>query len=216
MKCFSSLTVFFIVSVFISCSPQKTTFTNPLLPSGADPWSIYKNRYYYYTHTLGNRLMIWKTKSIATLGTAKKKLVFQPPAGQSYSKQLWAPEIHFIRDKWYIYFAADDGKNENHRLYVLENSSKDPMKGEWKLKGRMGDSSNKWAIDASVFEQKGQLYLIWSGWEGDQNGEQDIYISKMKDPWTLEGKRVRISSPVFEWERHGDLHDENNPPHVSV
>jgi len=48
------------------------------------------------------------------------------------------------------------------------------------------------------------------------NGEQDIYISKMKDPWTLEGKRVRISSPVYDWERHGELHDANNPSHVYV
>src|SRR5215213_4735857 len=130
----SSLTISFLVIFCISCASQKKSFTNPLLPSGADPWSIYKDGYYYYTHTLGNRLEIRKTKSIATLDKAKKKLIFLPPAGMAYSKQLWAPEIHFINDHWYMYFAADDGKNENHRLYVLENSSKDPMKGEWTLK----------------------------------------------------------------------------------
>lgn len=31
------------------------TFTNPLLPSGADPYSYYKDGYYYYTHTTGDR-----------------------------------------------------------------------------------------------------------------------------------------------------------------
>lgn len=164
-----------------SCYSQKAaTFTNPLLPSGADPWSIYKNGYYYYTHTLGDRLMIWKTKNIAELKTAAHKEVFLPPAGKPYSKQLWAPELHFINKKWYLYFAADDGKNENHRLWVLENASADPMKGTWILKGRVADKTNKWAIDASVFQHKGILYMIWSGWEGDTNGEQDIYISKLK------------------------------------
>ena len=169
-----TITALFAVA---SCSVQK--FTNPLLPSGADPWSIYKNGYYYYTHTLGNRLVIWKTKSIAALASAERDTVFIPPAGTAYSKQLWAPEIHFIDYKWYIYFAADDGKNENHRLYVLENSSADPMNGEWTFKGKIVDPSDKWAIDGSVFQHNDHLYLVWSGWEGDVNGQQDIYISKI-------------------------------------
>jgi GH43 family beta-xylosidase len=44
----------------------------------------------------------------------------------SYSKELWAPELHFIKGKWYMYFAADDGNNNNHRIYVLENPTADP------------------------------------------------------------------------------------------
>jgi len=215
IKVFSPFITLLLFTVFVSCSSQKT-FTNPLLPSGADPWSIYKDGYYYYTHTLSNRLAIWKTKDLSQLKNAKSKTIFVPPDSTMYSKQLWAPEIHYINNAWYIYFAADDGVNENHRLYVLENTSKDPMEGEWKLKGKLIDPSNKWAIDGSVFEHNGQMFMIWSGWEGDKNGQQDIYISKMKNPWTLEGNRVRISSPVFEWERHGDLNDKWNPPHVAV
>jgi GH43 family beta-xylosidase len=211
----SRIIICLLLSAFCSCSAQKT-FTNPLLPSGADPWSIYENGFYYYTHTLGNKLVIWKTKNIAQLKTAVADTVFIPPPGTSYSKQLWAPEIHFIQNKWYIYFAADNGRNENHRMFVLENSSQDPTKGDWIFKGKLGDSSDKWAIDASVFEHNAQLYMIWSGWEGDVNGQQDIYISKMKNPWTLEGKRVRLSSPAYEWERYGELHDANNPPNVYV
>ena len=52
-----------------------------------------------------------------------------------------------------------------------------------------------------------QLYMIWSGWEGDENGQQNIYIAKMKNPWTIEGNRVQISSPTFDWETIGDLND---------
>ena len=206
----------FLLISYNSWSQNKNTFTNPLLSSGADPWSIYKDGYYYYTHTFGDRLAIWKTKSIADLKSAPNKTVFLPPSGKAYSKQLWAPELHFINKKWYIYFAADSGKNEGHRLWVLENDSKDPMQGTWKLKGKISDPTDKWAIDASVFQHNGMLFMTWSGWEGDKNGEQDIYISKMKNPWTLEGKRVRLSSPTLQWEKYGDLHDANNPPHVNV
>jgi GH43 family beta-xylosidase len=98
-------------------------------------------------------------------------------------------------------------------MYVVENASPDPMKGEWVFKGKVGDATDKWAIDADIFEYKNQLYMIWSGWEGDVNGQQNIYIAKMKDPWTVDGERVKISSPQLDWETNGDL---GNNEHVNV
>lgn len=192
------------------------TFTNPLLPSGADPFSFYKDGFYYYTHTTGNRVDLWKTNNLADLKTAQRKTIFTPPPNTAYSKELWAPEIHFLQGKWYVYFAADDGRNDNHRMYVLENEAADPMQGSWTFKGKVADPADKWAIDGDVFTWKNQLYMIWSGWEGDTNGQQDIYIAKMKNPWTIEGNRTRIAVPQFDWEKHGDLNDASNPPHVNV
>lgn len=195
---------------------SQKTFTNPVLPAGADPWCIYKNGYYYYTHTTGINITVWKTKDIGSLKTAEKKVVFTPPATGPYSKEIWAPEIHYLQNKWYIYFAADSGKNVDHRLWVLENSSADPLEGEWIVKGKLTTPEDKWSIDGSVFEHKGKMYLVWSGWEGDVNGQQNIYIAAMSNPWTTEGKRVRISAPQLDWETHGDLNDPNDVPHVNV
>lgn len=206
----------------VSCNRHAQTqsgvavFSNPLLPSGADPWNLYKDGYYYYTHTLGNRLAIWKTDNLADLKNAPSKVIWQPPAGTMYSRNIWAPEIHFIDNKWYVYFAADDGRNENHRMYVLENASADPMQGEWIMKGKIADPDDKWAIDGSVFSHEGSMYMVWSGWQGDTNGQQDLYIAKMSNPWTIDGKRVRISSPRFDWERNGELNDARNPRYVYV
>lgn len=193
------------------------TFTNPLLPSGADPWSIYHEGSYYYMHTTGINLTIWKAGSIADLKTAKKKIVWTPPRTGPYSKDIWAPELHYLQGKWYIYFAADAGSNESHRLWVIENSSKDPLEGEWVMKGKLADASDKWAIDGSVFEHMGNLYAVWSGWEGDVNGMQDIYLARMSNPWTIEGERVRLSVPEYPWEKVGDIKDNpREPPHVDV
>jgi GH43 family beta-xylosidase len=204
------------LSVRFTLAQQAKTFINPLLPAGADPFSIYKDGYYYYTHTMQNKLVIWKTKNLADLATAENKTVWEPPAGTKYSKEIWAPELHHIKGKWYMYFAADDGKNENHRMYVIENASQDPLQGEWTFKGPVTTPEDKWSIDADIFEVKGQYYMIWSGWEGDTNGQQNIYIAKMTNPWTVSGKRTKISGSDFDWEKHGDLHDKNNPPHVNV
>lgn len=207
---------FILLLVVNSALYAQQTFTNPLLPSGADPWTIYKDGYYYYTNTTGRNVTIWKTKSIATLSSAEKKVVWTPPPNKEYSKELWAPEIHFFQNKWYVYFAADSGNNNNHRLYVLENESADPLQGKWIMKGKLTTPDDKWSIDGSVMEYKNKLYVIWSGWKGDVNGEQDIYIAQMKNPWTVEGKRTLLSKPQFDWELNGDLHDANNPAHVSV
>ena len=191
------------------------SFTNPILPSGPDPYSYYKDGFYYYTHTLGNRIGIWKTDNLAHLSSATCTTIFTPPPGTFWSRELWAPEILFLRGKWYVYFAADDGHNKNHRLYVLENAAADPTQGNWIFKGKITDATDKWAIDGDVFEYRHQLYMVWSGWEGDTNGEQDIYIARMENPWTISSKRVCISRPIFEWEQHGDLKNET-PPHINV
>jgi GH43 family beta-xylosidase len=201
MKKLLTLLLFHIT--FISASAQ--TFTNPLMPSGADPWNIYRNGYYYYTQTTGHNLTIWKTKDLTELKSAEKKVVWTPPVGTTYSKELWAPELHYLQGKWYMYFAADDGVNDHHRMYVIENPSADPTKGDWTFKGPVSDATNKWAIDATIFEQKGKMYMLWSGWEGDKNGMQSIYIAQMSNPWTISSKRVRLSSPTYSWENNSGI-----------
>lgn len=183
----------------------QETFTNPLLPSGADPFSFFKDGYYYYTHTTANSVVLYKTKDVTDLKNAENKVIYRPPQGTEYSRNLWAPEIHFLNGKWYAYFAADNGTNETHRMYVLENASADPLQGEWTFKGKVGDDTNRWAIDGDVFNWNDKLYMIWSGWEGEKNGQQNIYIAAMENPWTISGKRTMISAPRYEWEKFGDL-----------
>ncbi|MBC6111446.1 family 43 glycosylhydrolase [Pedobacter fastidiosus] len=207
--------LYFLLSVLIFSLgiTRAQTFKNPLLPSGADPYSYYKDGFYYYTNSAGNRVELWKSKTLEGLKDAPHKTIWKAPSSGPYSRNIWAPEVMFLRGKWYAYFAADNGKNENHRMYVLENSSKDPMEGEWVFKGQINDSTNKWAIDGDVAEINGKLYMIWSGWEGDVNGKQEIFMAKLKNPWTVEGERYKISSPKFEWEKIGDL---GNSEHVDV
>jgi GH43 family beta-xylosidase len=200
------------------CQAQEKnneTFTNPLFSSGADPWITWKDGFYYYTNTSGTRLVLRKGRNLSELKSAEQKTIWTPPAGAPYSKEIWAPELHSIGGKWYMYFAADTGGNKYHRMYVVENPSADPMEGTWEFRGKVSDPTDKWAIDGSVFEYGDRLYMIWSGWEGDVDGQQNIYIASMKNPWTIEGQRVRISAPELAWETIGDL-NRVEVPHVNV
>jgi GH43 family beta-xylosidase len=109
----------------------------------------------------------------------------------------------FFFSKRYVYFAANtrDGIIDGHRMFVLENTDADPFSGSFTLKGQITDPTNKWAIDGTAFEHpSGQLYFIWSGWEGDVNERQILYIAEMSNPWTINSKRVEISRPTLNWE----------------
>ena len=189
----------------------QSPLLNPLLPSGPDPWVTWRDGFYYYTHTTGSNLTIWKTRSLADLAQAEKKAVWSPPATGPYSRDVWAPELHFLRGKWYLYFAADAGTNASHRIWVMENASADPLTGEWRVKGNVADPTNRWAIDATVFEERGRLFMIWSGWPDDGNGTQNLYIAELSDPWAVKGPRIKISSPDHPWEKVGDLKSRRDP-----
>lgn len=205
------------IHAIFSKNPEdlKGTYTNPLVDYGPDPWALWHEGCYYYMHTMVDSLVLWKTKDITDLRNAEKKTVWIP-TDPTNKHNLWAPEIHYINGKWYIYYAADDGNSDNHQLYVLENSNKDPFEGNFVMKGRIStDTDNNWAIDGSVFEHKGEWYMVWSGWQTRRvdTETQCIYIARMANPWTLGSERVLISKPELEWERHYVNENGWNPPH---
>jgi GH43 family beta-xylosidase len=178
-------------------------FFNPILTSGPDPWVFQRNDLYFLTYTTGFNIALYRSNKMSDLSKALKRVVWTPPAEGPNSKNIWAPEIHHVNGKWYIYYAADDGNNDNHKMFALENSSDDPTIGQWVDKGQLELPGDRWAIDGSIFEHNDQLYYVWSGWEGATNGRQDIYICKMDDPLTPTGERILITIPTLSWETNG-------------
>jgi GH43 family beta-xylosidase len=198
------LVILFVLVIFAATASAQT-FTNPISPLDyADPWVIYKDGYYYYVGSNGdNEIYVWKSQSLTGILSGTKVTVWKAPATGMNSKQIWAPELHFINGKWYIYYAASDGNNANHRMWVLEATGSDPQ-GTYASKGKIADSTDKWAIDGTVLQKTdGSLYFIWSGWPGDSDGMQNLYIAPMSDPWTISGERKMISTPTYDWECRG-------------
>ena len=146
---------------------------------GADPWVTKHEGIYYYTHTTGNNLTLRAINNVEDLNEAPPLTIWSPPAGEEYSMQTWAPELHFINGNWYMYFAAtyDDGSpnsaDKNRRMFVLENTSASPMNTNWEFKGKVADETDKWAIDGTVLQLKDKHYFIWSG------GEQKVSLKKV-------------------------------------
>lgn len=109
--------------------------------------------------------------------------------------------MHFLDGRCHVYFAADDGRNANHRMWVLVAKSSDPA-GAYELRGAL--DTGGWAIDGTVLcDGRGQRHFVWSGWPGTRNGRQNLYIARMKNPLELEGPRMLLAQPEHAWECRG-------------
>ena len=164
----------------VDLSPEGNTFTNPILPDGYFPHAVFYEGKYYYTHSSDSVIILWETDDLTNLQNATCKEVWRP-TDRKYSSNIWAPELHRIQDKWYIYFTADDGNMDNHQINVIENSADSPMEGQFVQKGPIiTDAECNWGIHASTFFQDGVQYLVWSGWPQRRIVEetQCIYIAR--------------------------------------
>lgn len=194
-------------------SAGAATFSNPVAPDGEDPWVTQRDGMYYYVFSTGpnhtgeysrdDAVWVRGSSSLVDVFTAEPTAeAWAPPEGTEYSHELWAPELHWLEDAWYIYVAADDGNNVSHRTHVLRRTDADP-RGPFEHLGELMLPDNKWAIDGTALQLDGQLYHLWSGWPGDRNEMQALYICRMKDPVTPVGERVMISKPELPWELRG-------------
>ncbi|TDH19752.1 glycosyl hydrolase family 43 [Segetibacter sp. 3557_3] len=197
-------------------APRDSTFTNPLLSSGADPWVYQKDSFYYYTNTLGDKIQLWRTKSMSQLGKATVTTIWTKPGTGANSQNVWAPELWFLDSKWYAYYTAGSSTDlSSQRMFVLENSSADPLTGTWVDKGKIADpAADYFAIDATVLEHNNKRYLLWSGHTSASDDNQHLYIAQLSNPWTLSTSRTMISSPQYAWERLGAPPAVNEGPEI--
>ncbi len=188
----------------------------PIILQRADPW-IYKHTdgYYYFSASVPeyDRIEIRRAKTIIGLAEADGVTIWRKHNEGMLSANIWAPEIHYIDGKWYVYFAAARTTETNeglfdHRMFVLENESENPLDGDWVEKGQLKTNWESFSLDATTFEHNGVRYLVWAQKDPNIYGNSNLYIAKMKNPWTIEGEQVMIAEPEYEWEKIGFLVNE--------
>ena len=216
---------------FSETPTEYSRFTNPIA-NKADPYVIEKDDIYYYCFSSSVTIdgIAYPAIKVAAHGSigfgeliTQNRSVFNSTQTSiaNAKKEYWAPELHYFdaatvgkeNAGWYIYFAADDGNNTNHRMYVLRATDPENPFSDYEMIGQITDPTNKWAIDGTVLQLNGSLFFVWSGWEGNTNVAQNIYIAKMSDPWTISSERVMLSKPEYSWETQGNP-DVNEGPQI--
>jgi GH43 family beta-xylosidase len=201
------------VAFFKLLFAQTLEFDNPIAEKRADPW-VYKaeESIYYLIATAPeyDRIVMRKANSINGLKSATEKALWNKHRTGVMSAHIWAPELHKVDGKWYIYFAAGEAEDVwKIRIFVLSNSSEDPMVGNWTEEGRILTQQNAFSLDATSFEHDGKRYLLWAQTRGDGTA---LILSQMVSPTKLTGPEVIITKPDLDWERIG--HNVNEGPAV--
>lgn len=188
------------LKIIVPKAEPTVNFRNPL-GEGSDPWVIRAGQHYYYAGS-NDGIYLRKAGRLQDVVSAPPVQIWNAPTGTMYSNGVTAPELHYLNGRWYVYFAAHGGSNNDLRMYVLEGGTdaNDPLKGSYVFKGKISDSTNQWAKDGTVFKNGSNLYFIWSGWNSPTDTVQRLFIAPMSDPWTISGPRVLISSPTNAWE----------------
>jgi GH43 family beta-xylosidase len=209
-------------------APCVTTFVNPIATQGQDPWVVRREGWYYLIESREGGIWVSKSDRLTQLRRNSVR-VWTPPATGWNRTNIWAPELHYLDGKWYIYYAGGESGPPflHQRSGVLESVGADPQ-GLYVDRGMLytGDdiaarTDNKWSIDLTVARIGEQLYAAWSGWESNNvttdRTPQHLYIATMSNPWTISSNRVKLSSPVESWEDGTELDLQEGPeflPHA--
>ena len=181
---------------------------DPLIRQRADPFITRPvGGTYYFTGSVPeyDRLVVRGASTIAGLAGAEETVIWRRPAAGTMGGHIWAPELHRIGGRWYLYFAAGDSDDVFRiRTYVMESALDDPRDpAGWTMKGRLATEWDGFTLDATTFTHRGRQYLVWAQSEPEIAVNTSLYLAEMADPWTLRGKPTRIATPTRSWEIQG-------------
>ena len=189
---------------------------NPFIEQRADPYILRHQGNYYFIASVPeyDRLELRRASTLEGLRSAEPVVVWRKPATGPMSELIWAPELHCIDGKWYLYFAATwtkalDALNMfQHRMFVLECDDADPLTGTWREKGQVKTPFDTFALDATTFVHQGKRWYLWAQKSPHIPGNSNLYLAEMETPWMLKGEPVMLSKPEYDWECQGFLVNE--------
>ena len=194
-------------------SSKELKYNEPWILQRADPY-VYRHTdgKYYFTASIPayDGIVLRCADSLSGLADAEEVRIWEKHESGIMSFHVWAPELHYLKGNWYIYFAASD-KDDIWALrpYVLECTDPDPLTGTWTEKGMMQPcaddpfSFTDFSLDGTVFEDEGSLYYVWAEKVSVGKKISNLYIARMETPWKLATPQVLLSTPCYDWERIG-------------
>ena len=158
-----------------SLRSRAVHYNNTLALQRADPHIVkHSDGWYYFTATVPeyDKVILRRAETIQGLESAEEVTVFQRKESGQGSGQVWAPELHYIDGKWYIYVALGVDGEWLIRAYVMEGTGDNPLEATWEEKGVVETNWDEFSLDMHVFEANGVLYASWAQFDptwGDTN-----------------------------------------------
>lgn len=190
---------------------RELEYNKPWIMQRADPFVLKNGKNYYFTASVPeyDRIVLRRSDTLEGLKDAAEKEIWHKHDFGPQSIHIWAPELHYLFGKWYIYYSGGDRDDIwAIRPYVLECTGDDPMQDAWIEKGKMGCAEDDefsfraFSLDATVFEVKGNWYYVWAEKVGVGKQISNLYIARMKNGYTLDTVQVMLTTPDYDWERY--------------
>ncbi|GAB3443467.1 family 43 glycosylhydrolase [Actinophytocola sediminis] len=180
---------------------------DPLVAQRADPFITRPvDGMYYLTGSVPeyDRIVVRGASTLDGLATARERTIWRRPESGQLAGYIWAPELHRIDGRWYVYFAAGDADDPFRiRTYVLESPDADPRAQHWLPPRRMVTGWDSFTLDATTFAHRGRRYFLWAQSEPGIATNSNLYIAEMASPLALATPPVRIAVPTANWETQG-------------
>ena len=177
---------------------------NPLVEQRADPHlSLVDGRYWFTASVPGfDAIELRCADSLEGIASAAPHVIWRKHDSGPMSWHVWAPELHRLDGRWFIYFAAAERDDIwKLRMYVLQCEGDDPLRDPWVERGAIATPEEGFSLDATPFEHGGRRYLCWA--QKSPPTESNLYLAELANPWTLKTAPVCISRPTLAWERIG-------------
>lgn len=184
----------------------------------ADPFiTLGNDGYYYFTASYPmyghddkegyDRVILRRSKTIEGLKTAEEKVILDEKDSDSEFRFIWAPELHFIGGKWYVFYAASGSADNiwDINCHAAVCTGADPYNDKWVTKGKFqaaeGDdfAFTRFSLDMTYFECGGKSYVIWA----QNGGNSNLYIAEVdpSEPWKTVTPAMLLTKPEYDWEK---------------
>ncbi len=188
---------------------KETKYNKPFIAQRADPYILHApDGSFYFTASVPeyDRIVLRHSEDLNGLVQAEEVTIWTKHASGIMSLHIWAPELHYLRGEWYIYYAGGDKDDVwEIRPYVLRCTGQDPMNDPWVEEGMLKRadrfSFNDFSLDMTVFEHEDRLYTIWAEKVNQGRKISNLYIAEMETPTTLKSEQVLLTTPDYDWER---------------
>lgn len=203
---------------------HQDRFEFPVAWNKADPCiGKWKGKYYFIsTNDLDHEHSIYirEADSIPELVTAQQVKILDAYTYPHLGNLLWAPELHVINDRLYVFHAGTPQaflEEQSHVMALKEGGN--PMKAsDWEMPVRVvrKDGSPLYGgegitLDMTEFEAGGKHYVCWSQRQFvpvDQGAWLYIACVDPQEPWKLTTDPVLLSMPEYGWANNHTFVDE--------
>lgn len=203
---------------------HQNRYEFPVAWNKADPCiTKWKDKYYFIsTNDLDREHTIYirEADSIPELVTAQQIKILDAYTYPHLVDLLWAPELHIINDRLYVFHAgtAKGFFEEQCHVMALKEGGNPTVASDWEMPVRVIKRDGSYlygeqgiTLDMTHFEAGGAHYVCWSQRQFkpvDQGAWLYIACVNPDKPWQLTTEPVLLSMPEYSWANNHTFVDE--------